>query len=329
MDTAEQSLLVASVNAALSRVRPGADDPVAVDALLAEVGWLELLAAEPDVALEVVFGALGATGAAATVLDDVLAAALGMEPSARLAVLLPSFATWDAPGRIEGGRVVARGLATVRAAGAALDGELLVVSRADADGAACVAVVSTARVELQPVRGIDPDACLQSVRVMADASRTTPLDAEAWQGAVARGRRAVAQQTAGACRAMLALAVAHARDRVQFGRAIARFQAVRHRLAEALVAIESLDAALAVAAEDRGADTAALAKAVAGRTARTVRAHCQQVLAGIGFTTEHAFHRFYKRTMLLDGLLGTADDVVLALGRQLLAARKVPTLIEL
>ena len=77
-------------------------------------------------------------------------------------------------------------------------------------------------------------------------------------------------------------------------------------------------------------DTAALAKAIAGRTARTVAAHCQQVLAGIGFTTDHPFHGFLKRTMharraLRVGRRDRACDV----GRQLLASRTVPTLIEL
>ena len=76
-------------------------------------------------------------------------------------------------------------------------------------------------------------------------------------------------------------------------------------------------------------DTAALAKAAAGRTARTVAAHCQQVLAGIGFTTEHPFHRFLKRTMALEGLFGSADEIVLDVGKRLLATRSVPTLIEL
>ena len=75
--------------------------------------------------------------------------------------------------------------------------------------------------------------------------------------------------------------------------------------------------------------TAALAKATAGRTARTVAAHCQQVLAGIGFTTDHPFHRYLKRTMVLDGLFGSADEIAVDVGRQLLAARRVPTLIEL
>ncbi len=128
---------------------------------------------------------------------------------------------------------------------------------------------------------------------------------------------------------MLALACAHAVERVQFGRRIASFQAVRHRLAEALVAVEALDATLSAAADEQTALTAALAKATAGQTARTVAAHCQQVLAGIGFTTDHPFHRYLKRTMVLDGIFGSADDLALDIGRQLLATRRVPTLIEL
>ena len=129
---------------------------------------------------------------------------------------------------------------------------------------------------------------------------------------------------------MLALARAHALERVQFGRPIASFQAVRHRLADALVAVEALEATLRRGRRRaRAPITAALAKATAGRTARTVATHCQQVLAGIGFTTDHPFHRFLKRTMLLEGLFGSADEIALDLGRQLLAARRVPTLIEL
>ena len=94
---------------------------------------------------------------------------------------------------------------------------------------------------------------------------------------------------------------------------------MRHRLADALVAVEALDATLAAAGDEPNPMTAALAKATAGRTARTVAAHCQQVLAGIGFTTDHPFHRFLKRTMVLEGLFGSADEIAIDLGRQLLA----------
>ena len=78
----------------------------------------------------------------------------------------------------------------------------------------------------------------------ASAAVATRLDPAAWQSAVALGRRAVAHQIAGASRAMLDLARTHALERVQFGRPIARFQAVRHRLADALVAVEALEATL-------------------------------------------------------------------------------------
>ena len=61
----------------------------------------------------------------------------------------------------------------------------------------------------------------------------------------------------------------------------------------------------------------------------TTAIQCQQVLAGVGFTTDHPFHRFLKRTMMLDGLLGSPDELVLDLGRVLLTTRTVPTRLEL
>jgi len=43
----------------------------------------------------------------------------------------------------------------------------------------------------------------------------------------------------------------------------------------------------------------------------------------------HPFHRFLKRTIALEGIFGSADAIVLDVGRRLLAERRVPTLIEL
>ena len=45
--------------------------------------------------------------------------------------------------------------------------------------------------------------------------------------------------------------------------------------------------------------------------------------------TEHPFHRFLKRSLALEGIVGSADAIALDLGRTLLAKRSVPTLIEL
>jgi hypothetical protein len=320
IDAAERSLMKETTRAAIA----GAEGTAAVDAVLGQIGWLELLASEPADAIDVVFGALGATNRAATALDDVVLSALGREPRADLAVLLPRFAAWDPPGRFAASDLGAEGLATARAATAS---DLLVVCGSAAEPWAVT--VARKDAELCAVRGIDPDAGLHVVRAQGSAAGAARLAPDAWRFAVALGRRAVAQQIAGASRAMLDLACAHARERVQFGRPIAGFQAVRHRLAEALVAVEALEATLGAARDEPCPETAALAKAVAGRTARTVAAHCQQVLAGIGFTTEHPFHRYLKRTMALEGLFGSADEIALDVGRQLLVTRRVPTLIEL
>lgn len=324
MDATERALLEKTVRDAVSGAVAG-DDTASVDGVLHDLGWLDMLHAEPRDATGIVFEVLGSTNARATVLDDVVVAALGMEPRAGLAVLLPRFTSWDAPGRIEGDRVHAEGLATARVADAA---DVLVVCRGSAGPSAVELPVATAAITT--VRGIDPHGGMHTVSVEGPgAARASRLDADAWESAVAAGRRALAHQIVGATRAILDLARTHALERVQFGRPVAQFQAVRHRLAEALVAIEALEATLAVAWDEPGPVTAAAAKAVAGRTARTVATHCQQVLAGVGFTTEHPFHRFLRRTMVLEGILGTADDIALDVGRQLLAQRRVPSLVEL
>jgi hypothetical protein len=315
IDADERAAMEQTVRAAIAGAI-AADGNAEIDAVLAKLGWQEMLDELPDDAIGVVFGALGATNATATALDDVLASALGRQPSAGLAVLLPRLSAWDPPG--------AEGLATARAAAAE---EILVPS-----GSASEPWLGTVRAkaaEVRAVHGVDPDARLHSVRVTGGATGATRIDAAAWRSAVALGRRAIAHQLAGASRAMLDLARSHALERMQFGRPIARFQAVRHRLADALVAVESLEAALSAAREEANADTAALAKAIAGRTAHTVMRHCQQVLAGIGFTVEHPFHRFARRALVLEGLFGSADEITLEVGRRLLAERRVPTLIEL
>jgi hypothetical protein len=313
MDANERALLDSTVRDALDGA--AGQPPAAVDKVLGDLGWLEMLAAEPRDAVGIVFGALGATNLAATAIDDVMLAALGIEPRPDLAICLPAYGTWDPPGR------VGTGVSSGRAATAK---ELVVLTGLDA------VTIPVEDAALSPLAGIDPAAELQLVYVEANASRTTPIDGPAeWAAAVAAGRLAIAHQVAGACRAMLDLARTHAVDRVQFGRPIARFQAVRHRLAEALVAIEALDAVIDAAWDEPGPMTSALAKAFAGRASRTVGTQCQQVLAGIGFTTDHAFHRYLKRTMLLDGLFGSSDDIVVAIGHELLDTRFVPTLIEL
>jgi alkylation response protein AidB-like acyl-CoA dehydrogenase len=147
--------------------------------------------------------------------------------------------------------------------------------------------------------------------------------------ALAAGRQALGWWLVGTSRAMLALARQHALDRVQFGRHIGSFQAIRHRLAETLVAIEGAEATLHAASAEPDELASLLAKAAAGQAALTTARHCQQVLGGIGFTAEHALHRHVKRSLLLDGLLGSTRELTREAGATLRAKGSAPRLAQL
>ncbi|MEE2032900.1 acyl-CoA dehydrogenase family protein [Rhodococcus chondri] len=143
---------------------------------------------------------------------------------------------------------------------------------------------------------------------------------------LAAGRRALGWWLVGTSRAMLNLARSHALDRTQFGKPIAGFQAVRHRLAETLVAIEGAEATLLGATDEFGS---LLAKAAAGTAALTAARHCQQVLGGIGFTAEHDLHRHIRRALFLDGLLGSSKELTREAGATIRSDGWAPRLVNL
>ncbi|MGB6208083.1 acyl-CoA dehydrogenase family protein, partial [Mycobacterium sp.] len=146
---------------------------------------------------------------------------------------------------------------------------------------------------------------------------------------LAAGRHALGWWLVGTSRTMLALARQHALDRMQFGKPVASFQAIRHRLAETLVAVEGAEATLVAAAAEPDDLGFLLAKAAAGQAALTAARHCQQVLGGIGFTAEHDLHRHVKRSLVLDGMLGSARELTRAAGATLRAERSAPRLANL
>ena len=256
----------------------------ALDAALDDLGWLDALATDRRAAVSLLFEAQGRAGSTSSALHHVLVTALGRDADPALGVVLPGGLGLEGLGRCRSA-VVAGG------------------------------VVDVGDLELQPIGGIDP--ALGLVLVVGAATGLT-------EEALAAGRVALAHELVGVSRTMLRLARDHAVERIQFGRPIAAFQAVRHRLAEAYVAVEAADAAAAAAWDDGSPFGAAMAKAVAGRSARTVARHCQQVLAGIGFTTEHDFHRFARRSLVLDHLLGDARSLIAAQGKELLRSRQLP-----
>ncbi|MBV8463981.1 MAG: acyl-CoA/acyl-ACP dehydrogenase [Acidimicrobiales bacterium] len=119
-----------------------------------------------------------------------------------------------------------------------------------------------------------------------------------------RAATATAAQLLGASDRVLAMSVAYASERVQFGRPIGGFQAVKHRLADALVDIEGMRSGVYYAAWSLGAGepdaslAASAAKAWSSDASRRVMATALQVHGGIGFTWEHDLHLFVKRAQL-------------------------------
>ena len=313
MDAEERELFAKGIDHATT-TSSGRELDTALDTL----GWRDALVLDAPTTVATVFEHQGAAATTSSALDVVLATAMGVDLDADTAVVLPALGSTAPPGSADG---EVHGLAT---SGFADRTRALIATH---DGPAHV--VATAGLTTRTEPGIDPRLGLVTVTAARlEPAQSVPI-AGAWPVVVATGQRALAHELVGASRTMLQLAREHAVDRVQFDRPIAGFQAVRHRLAESLVATEAAEAAAAAAWDEGSPLAAALAKAIAGRAARTVARHAQQVLAGIGFTTEHPLHLYVRRVLVLDHLLGDARSLTAVLGGDLLRDRRLPGLLPL
>jgi acyl-CoA dehydrogenase len=103
----------------------------------------------------------------------------------------------------------------------------------------------------------------------------------------------------GAMERCLDYAIAYAMERQQFGRPIAKFQAIQHMLADAAGQFAAAAASADLAADSVGqADfdfTVAVAKARVGEAAGKVAEICHQVHGAMGFTQEHPLHFATRR----------------------------------
>ena len=318
MDAAERELFEGAVRRATE-----SSSGAALDAALEDLGWSDALEDDPPAAVSSFFEAQGRAGVTSSALDRLLAHALGMTGE-RVAVVLPPLRQSAAPASLEGDRCAVEGLST-----SAFSTASVVMAVAPSGEGDAAFVLSTDALEGRPIIGLDPTLGLFEVSGIVDVAAAgggVPTD---WRVAVVLGQLAVSHELVGVSRAMLELARQHALERIQFGRPISMFQAVRHRLAESLVAIEAAAGLLDAAWDEPGPATAAMAKGLAGRSARTVARHAQQVLAGIGFTTEHPFHLYFRRTVVLDQLLGAGSALTRDVGARVLASGSLPAALPL
>jgi alkylation response protein AidB-like acyl-CoA dehydrogenase len=290
---------------------------------LADLGWDEVFAVDDRACTEILFEEHGRAHACSPVLDTVVLRSLGF-PIAGHRMLYPS-------GGVDPTCVLdARGgileLSGWLVGGEACTGKVVAVcgGRAEELRAVVVDVASTDVVQRRIV-GVDEGLALVRVTGTAEVDDTAVRSVDGmWVEAVAVAHRALGSEIIAAAQMMLDLAIDHARTRVQFGHPIGTFQAVKHHLAEAHVAIVAARLALDEAWDTRDPLTAALGKALAGDAARKAQKESQQILAAIGFTWEHDLHRYMRRAMALDGLLGSAASLRVQMGESFAGGWPMP-----
>jgi alkylation response protein AidB-like acyl-CoA dehydrogenase len=222
----------------------------------------------------------------------------------------PAF-TLDATGRVHGSQE--------HVLGAPLADVLLLPARRDRE----VVLVAVEGVEAVAEAGLDATTSLGNVSVDgADGEVVGSLPEGALDAVRDDVLVAWAADAVGAARAVLALAVEHAKVRHQFGQPIGAFQAVQHLLVDALETVELFAAGVLYAAwaADAGDPSerhlAALRlKAFAARLA-TVGDIAIQVLGGIGYTWEHDAHRYLRRLLGWSVAFGSASSYQVEVGRR-------------
>jgi alkylation response protein AidB-like acyl-CoA dehydrogenase len=190
---------------------------------------------------------------------------------------------------------------------------LLVVARTPAGPQLLHLALDQPEVTVSETPGIDGTRQLGTVRVAgALATALCPPEAAAATAlrmldAMALG---VAADASGGAAAVHEQSVAYAKERVQFGRPIGAFQAIKHRLADLYLLVQASSAAVAGAARDRGGSDdlpgagASLAYSYATDAYAQVAGDGILVHGAIGFTWEHHLHRYLKRAKLDQHLAG-------------------------
>lgn len=243
------------------------------------------------------------------------------------------------PGLADGSRIAALAVtedsgswalteSTVTAAGGVLSGhksfvldgaaaDLFLVSARTEQGLGLFAVEATASgLRRQPLVTLDPTR--KQVRLTFDAVAARPVGepdgaAAALAHTVDLGLALLSAELVGSAQAVLDMTVEYTKTRTQFSRRIGSFQAVKHRLADMLVAVESARVAayeavrVAVEAPAQLPAAAAMAKAAASEAAVFCATESIQLHGGIGFTFEHDAHLYYRRAHSSALLFGDAN----------------------
>lgn len=172
---------------------------------------------------------------------------------------------------------------------------------------------SAAGLTIEPIHGFDASRQVAHVHLDgAEPAHVLTGGAPALARAIEEATAALALEMVGTCQAIFDRTLQYAKDRHQFGVPIGSFQAVKHKLADLLVALEraratAYFAAVAIAEGDpRRSLAASMAKAAAGDAQRLIVKDGIQLHGGIGYMWENDVQLFAKRAKASELLFGTA-----------------------
>ena len=190
-----------------------------------------------------------------------------------------------------------------------LDGDLAdVLLVADADGLYEVPVDQPG-VRRTAVATLDPTRRLATIE-FENPNRNRIGAPAAGETALAVARVVLAAEQVGAAAECLRRTVEYCRQRVQFGRPIGSFQALKHRLADVYVAVETAWSAMWAAATTGDPTRTAVAAGYCGDVYRHAAAEMIQLHGGIAITWEHDAHLYFKRAHSSTHLFGTVPAVL-------------------
>jgi alkylation response protein AidB-like acyl-CoA dehydrogenase len=231
--------------------------------------------------------------------------------------------TWGVEGirttvHVDGDELVVSGTKRFVEVGASAD-YLLVTAMSDEGPTQILLDADTAGISITPGRSVDlvrrfADIRFDDVRVGADAlvgetGRAT--DDIEYQRQVALALQVA--ETAGAIDQMYEATLEYLQDRWSFGRPLASYQALKHRVADMLLMVETAKGCAEAAADTVGTGDSdapravAVAKAYVGRVSIEILSDCVQLHGGIGVTWEHDIHLYERRAAVNRAVYGTPE----------------------
>lgn len=141
-------------------------------------------------------------------------------------------------------------------------------------------------------------------RRLSEVKRQDATDIGADPGLADTAAILIAAEQIGAATKCLDLTVDYTKNRVQFGRPIGSFQALKHRMADLYVAVQSARAVVNDAISQPSATSAALARVAASEAFTKVAGEAVQMHGGIAITWEHDIQLYFKRAHASAQLLG-------------------------